>query len=448
MEALAAPDFIVGQKNIYTYLLYIRMNSVKQTTAYLRGRCLFHAAMFFQYPCAEFWLALSRLSEAFVLYDRLVFSESDEAEKKSTIFSQPFLNKCKEEGVIQIIPHSEISNQESWLKAFDRFAAGMNEALPEGLDQGTLIDLINDAAGRFAVEAHCYTGLAHALRTDRNIYYERKDTPSGVLRDIAMEIGLHSLIDTLGLSLVDDPLLELKHVESYSRGIAQRNYESLRKIVSDDLANLLKKRDIFSLHFSPIAHIALERAVHSQSDFFDEIMKLRKDLSQYRMKMAEMESIISETASIGEALELRYKWVEQIQAALKAYWAKRTRKILLIESIDASIEESGDVTISLGGLIKLIMHDANARIIRSRARPLFDLLDHIRGLNMRSELFERAFKWCPSRQNQNQVMSIYGIKNFAIESSDYMEVARNEFLNSHGKYGLENRDETIEDRNN
>jgi len=429
-----------------TSVLLKQIEFKNQTTAYVRGRCLFHAAMFFEEPCAEFWLSLARLSEAIVLFDQLFFTATEGTKAgNSSIFDHPFLNKCCLEGVIQIVPHSEIGNQENWVKAFDRYAAGMQAALPKNLDEGTLVDLVNDVAGRFAVESDSYNSLAHALRKDRKIYYVTKDEPSGYLRDIALEIGLHSLCDTLGLSLVDDPLLEINSLDLYSKGITQQNYEAIRKIVNDDIANLLKKRGIFSLNFSPIIHIALERAVQARSDLFDELMKLRDDFSQYRQKMAEMDRVITETASLGKALEYRYKWVEQIQSSLAAYWAKGTGKMKFLEAIDASIAEGGDVSISLGGLFKLIMHGAKTSIVRSRARPLFDLLDHLRSLNIQSELLKDAFMWCPSQQNQHQVTSIYGSKKYAIESSDYLDVARREFLDSHGKYGLDNSDDTIED---
>lgn len=406
-------------------------------TAIVRGGCLSNAALFFETPCLEYWLSLSRLAEGIVLYDNLVFLTHDlhsDIHEKKTVFEKPFMKELIHHGLIELEPMGSAIGCKYWSRIFDRFAAALSAKLPEAVDYETSYELFDDVIRRFHTEGAAFHGLYGVFETGPHRYYDEsslEQEPMGALRQVATKVGLLAVADELGTDLIDDPLEVPQADEVYQGGLAKLNYRLLSELVSDKLASSLPTSEVLSFDLDPISAIAANRALHRKTPYLQEILQLRRDFSTYRQKIGNMASMELANVSIERFLSLRYRLVDEVQAELRRQWTKHSMKFPILESVEAALSDQGSVSLSISSLLTILAKGIRSKLVRMRIRPLFKISDQLKKLPVVDGALKELFNWKPSQIEHTRISRILERPEVQIPNTGFLSRAREDFLAFH-----------------
>ena len=399
--------------------------------AIVRGDCLSNAALFFENPCIEYWLSLSRLAEAVVLFDGLIFLSTKEPEEiKSTVFDHQIIGKLSSLGIIKLVPFERLVNREVSIRTFDHFSAAIDEFLPQPLDKEANLELFDDVLRRFRFESFAYHGLYEAFETGPQRYYDQT-TPSNKLRTIASKVFLMALAHQYNTDIIDDPLEASSATECYEKGLARNNLTALSEIISETYSSSMIPSESFLLNSDPISSVAIHKAAQKGTTFIEEILELRKKFAPYREKIGTFISLDLSKTSIGEFLKIRCRMIDEVQQLLRSDWNFQEAGISINESIDACLTDDTSVSLSVSSLLKTLVKGIKIKLVRMRARPIFQLSKELKRLPVISTALGDSFDWNPTNQECSKIAKLIEPEKTKINDQNFLSKAREDFVSFH-----------------
>lgn len=194
------------------------------------------------------------------------------------------------------------------------------------------------------------------------------------------------------------PLLEYHD----RRSQVSRLYNTLASIFKKEIDELVALHSPVRVYVPPAPALILERAATNINNLVDEIFTMREEFAQFRVKYREHQAVLSapEKYTLAELLDAKRESFFEVETALKAVASGRQGSRLMMEIYDAVVGASlspddNGVEIKLSSPISKLLgvglKELGGRIVRGRARCLFDLWKNVMDIRGYDSLVTKTF---------------------------------------------------------
>jgi hypothetical protein len=186
------------------------------------------------------------------------------------------------------------------------------------------------------------------------------------------------------------------------RSQVSRLYDTVASIFKNEIDELIALRSPVRVYVPPAPALILERVATHVSRLVDEILAMREEFAEFRVKYREHQAVLNAPAeyTLAELLDAKKESFFEVETALKAISTGRQSSRLMMEIYDAVVgaslspDDSGvelKVSSPISKLLGLGLKELGARIVRGRARCLFDLWKNVMDIRGYDSLVTSTF---------------------------------------------------------
>lgn len=196
------------------------------------------------------------------------------------------------------------------------------------------------------------------------------------------------------------------------RSQVARLYDRVATIFRNEIDELIALRSPMRVYVPPAPALILQRAATQVNKLIDEILVMRDEFAQFRKKYRQHQAVLSapNNYKLAELLDAKRESFFEVEMALNAISKSRQTSRLMMEIYDAVVgaslspDDNGmelKVSSPISKLLGLGLKELGIRIVRGRARCLFDLWRNVLEIRGYDSLVTNTFDLEDSALNED-----------------------------------------------